>query len=134
MKLSQLAILVAPAQAALRFGCSTVSIQRLDPLVEPGKTPSAHVHQIVGGNAFNATMDKDPGEVATCTTCTFSEDFRLVSRVLNVYNVLTERSNYWTAAMFFRHENGSYKRVPIMQNTALPNGINGGMVMLQWRR
>jgi hypothetical protein len=37
--------------------------------------------------------------------------------------------NYWTAAMFFKHENGSYKRVPIMQNTALPNGINGGMTI-----
>jgi hypothetical protein len=76
MRLYQIAALVAPAQAALRFGCSTLSIQRLDPLVEPGKLPSAHVHQIVGGNAFNATMDKDPGEVATCTTCTFTEDFR----------------------------------------------------------
>lgn len=31
--------------------------------------------------------------------------------------------------MFFKHENGSYKRVPIMQNTALPNGINGGMTI-----
>lgn len=38
-------------------------------------------------------------------------------------------SNYWTAAMFFKHENGSYKRVPIMQNSALPNGINGGMTI-----
>lgn len=38
-------------------------------------------------------------------------------------------SNYWTAAMFFKHENGSYKRVPIMQNAALPNGINGGMTI-----
>ncbi|KAF6747476.1 hypothetical protein DFP72DRAFT_919928, partial [Ephemerocybe angulata] len=27
------------------------------------------------------------------------------------------------------HTNGSYKRVPIMQNTALPNGINGGMTI-----
>jgi hypothetical protein len=42
---------------------------------------------------------------------------------------LNEDSNYWTAAMFFKHENGSYQRVPIMQNTALPNGINGGMTI-----
>ena len=108
--------LAAPSQAALRFGCSTVSIQRLDPLVEPGKVPSAHLHQIVGGNAFNASMDPadgDLGEKGTCTTCTFSEDF----------------SNYWTAVMFFKHQNGTYKRVPIMQNTALPNGINGGMTI-----
>lgn len=106
--------LVAPTQAALRFGCSTLSIQRLDPLVEPDKIPSAHLHQIVGGNAFNATMEGDVGERGTCTTCTFTEDF----------------SNYWTAVMFFKHPtNGSYKRVPIMQNTALPNGINGGMTV-----
>lgn len=31
--------------------------------------------------------------------------------------------------MFFKHPNGTYKRVPIMQNTALPNGINGGMTI-----
>ena len=31
--------------------------------------------------------------------------------------------------MFFKHQNGSYKRVPIMQNAALPNGINGGMTI-----
>ncbi|CAG8977608.1 hypothetical protein HYALB_00011711 [Hymenoscyphus albidus] len=105
--------LVGSSQAALRFGCSTLSIQRLDPLVEPGKTPSAHLHQIVGGNAFNASMAGDIGEQGTCTTCTFTEDF----------------SNYWTATMFFKHTNGSYKRVQIMQNTALPNGINGGMTI-----
>ncbi|RYP50409.1 hypothetical protein DL768_004084 [Monosporascus sp. mg162] len=108
--------LAAPAQAALRFGCSTVSIQRLDPLVEPGKIPSSHLHQIVGGNGFNATMDPNDGDLAekaTCTTCTFSEDF----------------SNYWTAVMFFKHPNGTYKRVPIVQNDALPQGINGGMTI-----
>jgi len=105
--------LAAQTEAALRFGCSTLTIQRLDPVVEPGKVPSAHLHQIVGGNAFNASMTGDVGERGTCTTCTFSEDF----------------SNYWTAVMFFKHANGTYKRVPIMQNTALPNGINGGMTV-----
>ncbi|KAH6897658.1 hypothetical protein BKA70DRAFT_1052031, partial [Coprinopsis sp. MPI-PUGE-AT-0042] len=45
------AVLATSSQAALRFGCSTLTIQRLDPLVQPGRTPSAHVHQIVGGNA-----------------------------------------------------------------------------------
>ena len=114
MKWLPLALALArPSQAALRFGCSTVSIQRLDPLVEPGKLPSSHVHQIVGGNGFNATMEGDISTQATCTTCTFSENF----------------SNYWTAVMFFKHSNGTYKRVPIMQNTALPNGINGGMTI-----
>jgi len=114
MRLLSLAFaLIAPSQAALRFGCSTLTIQRLDPIVEPGSTPSAHLHQIVGGNAFNATMVGDVGNRGSCTTCTFSEDF----------------SNYWTAVMFFKHPNGTYKRVPIMQNAALPNGIKGGMTV-----
>jgi hypothetical protein len=108
-----LATFVAPTYAALRFGCGTVSIQRLDPLVEPGKIPSAHVHQIVGGNAFRPNMTGDIGSQGSCTTCVFSEDF----------------SNYWTAVMYFKHTNGSYKRVPLMENAALPNGINGGMTI-----
>ncbi|RKU45320.1 hypothetical protein DL546_007370 [Coniochaeta pulveracea] len=34
--------------------------------------------------------------MSTCTSCTFSEDF----------------SNYWTAVLYFRAQNGTYKRVP----------------------
>lgn len=80
------------AHGALRFGCSTISVQRLDPLVEPGANPSSHVHQvsvylislsknanrkkIVGGNAFAPTMKGDIGEQANCTTCVYTEDFR----------------------------------------------------------
>jgi hypothetical protein len=113
LSLALAAALAVPSQAALRFGCSTLTIQRLDPLVQPGRTPSSHVHQIVGGNAFHPNMTGDIGNQGTCTTCTFSEDF----------------SNYWTAVMYFKHTNGTYKRVPIMQNTALPEPINGGMTI-----
>lgn len=35
--------------ALIRFQCSQLVVQRLDPLVNPGQIPSAHVHQIVGG-------------------------------------------------------------------------------------
>ena len=42
MKWLSLLLQAGLSQAALRFGCSTVSIQRLDPLVEPGQIPSAH--------------------------------------------------------------------------------------------
>jgi hypothetical protein len=80
----------------LRFGCTQVVIDRLDPLVNPGQVPSTHVHQIVGGNAFNASMTTgDVSNAATCTTCEFSEDF----------------SNYWTANLYFKARNGTYKRV-----------------------
>lgn len=46
---------------------------------------------------FNITMDpnNDLPSLSTCTTCSFSEDF----------------SNYWTAVLFFKHQNGSYMRV-----------------------
>lgn len=119
MKWSSLLLQAGLSQAALRFGCSTVSIQRLDPLVEPGSAPSAHVHQIVGGNAFNASMNGDIGEQATCTTCAYTEDL----------------SNYWTAALYFRHENGSYKKVPQYPNAQLgyegdnATDIKGGMTI-----
>ena len=119
MKWSPLLVQAGLAQAGIRFGCANVAVERLDPLVEPGKIPSAHVHQIVGGNAFNATMEGDIGEQATCTTCAYSEDF----------------SNYWTAVMYFRHENGSYKRVPQYPNAQLGNAghdapdIKGGMTV-----
>ncbi|KAJ2979471.1 hypothetical protein NUW58_g7189 [Xylaria curta] len=149
MKAVYLLILQAGlARAGLRFACSSISFQRLDPVVEPGQIPSAHVHQIVGGNAFNATMQGDIGEKGTCTTCAYTEDF----------------SNYWTAAMvslltsilfpgiasklpkqmylplgahpgYFRHENGSYKRVPQYPNAQLgyegqdAPDIKGGMTI-----
>ncbi|KAJ0118420.1 hypothetical protein J7T55_009203 [Diaporthe amygdali] len=83
----------------LRFSCSQLVVERLDPLVNPGVNPSPHVHQIVGGNSFNASMDPathDLPSASTCTSCTFSEDF----------------SNYWTAVLYFRARNGTYKRVP----------------------
>jgi hypothetical protein len=74
MKPLSLALALAvPTEAYLRFGCATLSVQRLDPIVEPGKIPSSHVHQIVGGNAFNATVEpgSDVAAKATCTTCSF---------------------------------------------------------------
>lgn len=76
--------LIVPVQAGLRFQCSTLTIQRLDPVVQPGSSPSSHVHHIVGGNAFNASMTGDVATRATCTTCEMAEDF----------------SNYWTAALY----------------------------------
>lgn len=59
----------------LRFGCAQTVIDRIDPLVNPGQAPSPHMHQIVGGNAFNVTIDStDVSKLASCTTCGYSED------------------------------------------------------------
>lgn len=87
------------AMPMMRFQCSQLVVDRLDPLVNPGVVPSPHLHQIVGGNSFNASMDPTTHDLpssSTCTSCTFSEDF----------------SNYWTAVLYFRARNGTYRRVP----------------------
>jgi hypothetical protein len=102
------------AAPMLRFTCSRLVIDRLDPLVNPGVIPSPHLHQIVGGNSFNASMnhpEHDLPKASTCTSCTFSEDF----------------SNYWTAVLYFRARNGTFKRVP--QFTSQGLGGNGGITV-----
>ncbi|OTB03799.1 hypothetical protein M426DRAFT_262909 [Hypoxylon sp. CI-4A] len=107
--------LFAPASALLRFGCSGLTVQRLDPLVNPGQNPSAHLHQIIGGNSFNASMPPETHDLAslsTCTSCQFTQDF----------------SNYWTAVIFYRAKNGTYKRVPQMAQAGM-EGTQGGMVV-----
>jgi hypothetical protein len=98
----------------LRFSCSQLVVERIDPLVMPGVQQGGHLHQIVGGNAFNGTMDpkNDLPAMSTCTTCTFNEDF----------------SNYWTAVLYFRARNGTFKRVPQMGNQFLEQA-QGGMTV-----
>ncbi|KAF6759662.1 hypothetical protein DFP72DRAFT_137343 [Ephemerocybe angulata] len=101
--------LASSARALIRFPCSQLVTERFDPLVTPGVV-SPHLHQIIGGNAFNLTMDPslDLPNLATCTTCRFKEN----------------KSNYWTAVMYFKHPNGSYIRVPQIENAfvGLPHG------------
>lgn len=103
----------------LRFGCPQVTIDRLDPLVNPGQIPSPHVHQIVGGNGFNATMTTgDVSGTASCTTCEFADDL----------------SNYWTANLYFKARNGSYKRVPqggaaLQFNDKFSNQMGNGVLV-----
>lgn len=104
----------AVAQELMRFGCSQLVIDQIDPLVEPGNVPSAHMHQVVGGNSFNASMlpsSLDPSKASSCTSCTYSEDF----------------SNYWTANLYFKARNGTFKRVPQVTNLGL--GVQAGITV-----
>jgi hypothetical protein len=50
--------LAVPSSAIVRFACSQLAIERLDPLVNPGSVPSSHVHQIVGGVSKTAPIFK----------------------------------------------------------------------------
>jgi hypothetical protein len=103
----------------LRFGCHQLLIDRLDPLIFPGAVPSHHQHQIVGGDAFTPLMPlSDIADLSDCTGCSYSDDF----------------SNYWTANMYFRARNGSYKRVNQIPNLArnadtFIDKTNGGMTI-----
>ncbi|PKS13140.1 hypothetical protein jhhlp_000482 [Lomentospora prolificans] len=108
----------------LRFGCSQLVVERTDPLVNPGMIPTPHMHQIVGGDSFNITMDPttiDPPATSRCTSCKMSEDF----------------SNYWTASIYFRSpENGTFKRVPQMANGRLNGTLleqEGGLTVYYMR-
>ncbi|KAL2260116.1 hypothetical protein VTK26DRAFT_5993 [Humicola hyalothermophila] len=100
---------------SLKMSCSQLVVERLDPLVSPGAVGSHHVHQIVGGDSFNATMDPstDPAELSTCTTCTFTDDF----------------SNYWSPSMYFRARNGTYKRVKQLGALFHENARGGGITI-----
>ena len=81
--------------------------------MNPDLNPSPHLHQVVGGNAFNASMpNTDISKIATCTTCSFDQDF----------------SNYWTANVYFKARNGTFKRVPQIANQGL-TGDNGGITV-----
>ncbi|KAJ2913869.1 hypothetical protein MD484_g6536, partial [Candolleomyces efflorescens] len=112
--LSASSIAIVSAQfETLRFPCSQLVTERLDPLVTPGQI-SPHLHQIIGGNAFNITMNPsiDIATTSTCTTCRFKED----------------KSNYWTMVMYFKARNGSFIRVPQRANDGV-GSPNGGMTV-----
>lgn len=101
----------------LRFPCSQLVVERTDPLVFPGDTYTPHVHQIVGGNSFQVDMPEDydlPGQ-SSCTSCSYAQD----------------KSNYWTAAMYFQHNNGSYHRARQVGNGGPQGSLNqeGGITM-----
>jgi hypothetical protein len=101
-RLAAVALLAQKAAAQfnmLRFACSQLVVERTDPIVNPGMLYTPHLHQIVGGNSFNITMDPTSHDLvkgSTCTSCSFKEDM----------------SNYWTAVLFFKAKNGTFRRVP----------------------
>ena len=102
----------------LRFPCSQLVVERTDPLVFPGMTYTPHVHQIVGGDSFEVDMpigDHDLPGLSTCTSCSYSQD----------------KSNYWTAAMYFQHNNGSFHRARQVGNGGPQGSLNqdGGITM-----
>lgn len=54
----------------------------------------------------------DISKLAQCTSCTFDQDL----------------SNYWTANVYYRARNGTFKRVPQMVNDVI-GAANGGITV-----
>ena len=71
------ALTVLKVHAMLQFSCSQFMIERLDSLINLGLAGFPRLYQVVGGYAFNTSMDpvNDMPFLSTCTTCTFSENF-----------------------------------------------------------
>ncbi|KAI4281008.1 MAG: hypothetical protein L6R38_004002 [Xanthoria sp. 2 TBL-2021] len=76
------------------FGSPSVVMERLDPMINPGGL-SGHVHSVVGGNAFGATMDFATTQSSTCTSV----------------DLIPDKSNYWMPNLYF-HKNGKFTLVP----------------------
>jgi len=77
------------------INCAPLSIQRSDPIVNPG-TAGGHVHAIIGGNAFSRKMGPmDARNIATATTC----------------NKGTDHSNYWVPQLYHQRADGKFEMV-----------------------
>jgi len=67
--------------------CVPLTLQRSDPVVQPG-IASAHVHSIIGGNAFKRTMGPMDANHANSTTCDKAID----------------HSNYWVPQLYHQRQ------------------------------
>ncbi|KAL8959074.1 MAG: hypothetical protein Q9193_003998 [Seirophora villosa] len=96
--LALLSALVTPTLAQhgayFTMGSPALVIDSLDPMINPGGQ-SAHVHSVVGGSAFAASMDFGLTQTSRCTT----------------FGVKDDKSNYWMPAVYF-HKNGKFTLVP----------------------
>ncbi|KFY78453.1 hypothetical protein V498_09107 [Pseudogymnoascus sp. VKM F-4517 (FW-2822)] len=74
--------------------CQPLTIQRGDPIVNPGAI-SAHVHAVIGGTAFQQTMGLDTAVNAKDTTCDKKID----------------KSNYWQPQLYHQNADGSFELI-----------------------
>jgi hypothetical protein len=74
--------------------CSPLTQQRSDPIIFPS-IPSAHVHAVIGGNAFQRTMGPTGALKANSTTCDKGLD----------------HSNYWVPQLYHQRSDGMFEMV-----------------------
>jgi len=88
-----------PGQGTFTTNCSPLTLQRADPIVNPG-LPGGHVHSIVGGNAFQRKMGPKDALLANSTTC----------------NKALDHSNYWVPQLYHQRGDGMFEMVPFSGN------------------
>ena len=88
--------LVFRVSAFIRMTCpQRLVAERVDPLKAPGEI-SGHTHTVSGGNGFGFTLDYNQARSSSCSSCLIKQDM----------------SNYWTPALYYRAQNGSFTLVP----------------------
>lgn len=85
----------------ITVSCSTLTIQRSDPIVDPGML-SSHVHVVVGGTAFQQTMDPETAKNSKATTCDKEID----------------KSSYWIPQMYHQTSDGQFELVENQGNVS----------------
>lgn len=78
----------------ITVSCNTLTIQRSDPIIDPGEA-SGHVHVVVGGTAFQREMDQDTAKNSKSTTCDKDID----------------KSSYWIPQLYHQTEDGKFEMV-----------------------
>ncbi|KAI5271288.1 hypothetical protein E4T47_05393 [Aureobasidium subglaciale] len=107
--------LASSASAFWRMPCpGRISTERLDPIVAPGGV-SGHVHTISGSNGFKAEMTYADARGGACSSCPIKQDM----------------SNYWTPALYYQSENGTFINVP---QSGDGTGVYGGMTVYYLQR
>jgi hypothetical protein len=81
--------------------CETLTIQRSDPIVDPG-VASGHVHVVAGGTAFQRTMDADTAKNSKATTCDKDID----------------KSSYWVPQLYHQTSDGKFEIVENQGNVS----------------
>ncbi|KAK5629040.1 hypothetical protein RRF57_004755 [Xylaria bambusicola] len=116
-----LALLVPNAVALLRFSCSQLVTERLDPLVNPGVTGTPHLHQAFDGpEEPRHPFTSDMHHLHLCRR--FLE--LLVCDGRDTSDAYTEQ----TAVLYFQARNGTFKRVPQKPNAGFESA-KGGMTV-----
>ncbi|UNI22897.1 hypothetical protein JDV02_008740 [Purpureocillium takamizusanense] len=89
-------LILSPLTMAQLFtvNCEPLTIQRGDPIVDPGVL-SSHVHAVVGGTAFALSQSNEAAKAARATTC----------------DKILDNSNYWQPQLYHQRRDGKFEIV-----------------------